>query len=61
MCISCICLFIFHALISVLFLFLLVPGAAVCDCDTPWIFLNTAILPGESCCVTFRADMSEEF
>ena len=40
MCFSCVCLFILHAQISVLLLFLLVSGlAAACDCDTTWTFL----------------------
>ena len=40
MCFSCICLFVLHGLVFVLFLFLLVSGlTAVCDCDTPGTFV----------------------
>ena len=45
MCFSCICFFILHALIAVLFLFLVVSGIGCgncsCDCGPPWTFILT--------------------
>ena len=39
MCLSCICLFVLHVLVFVLFSSSWYLGlAVVCDCGTPWIF-----------------------
>ena len=53
MCFSCVCLFNLHALIFVIFLFLLVSGvAAASDCGTPWIFLLTFL---QLCNLSFKS------